>query len=265
MLRQFYILLIIVSFYSCRKEKNNIKETTNLNGSIISVPSPNLFDSTGVAFFSMQKYYSYKGSNFSLDSSKNYAYNNGVWSWYGRWSPIGVFGYTMDSAKVNGEKFNKYNAYFGAYSDGANSFFAPPRTYQLFGDSLHNIMYLNSYTDNTLLPSYNLTGCTFPDSASISSDLTLNLSSRTNALQTCVSILNNISDYQGQMTTVFLNQNDYDYIATFKKEKLQNWTLGVGNYYLVVTVLNWSKTTFRGNSIYFVSEHRYSKKIKLYN
>ena len=265
MLRKFFLLLILGSFFACKKEKNNANGCPNSNDSISNLSSPNLFDSTGHAFFNMQKFYSYKGSNYSLDSSKNYAYNNGSWSWYGRWNPIGVFGFRMDSAKVNGVKFNKYNAYLAAYSDGTNSFFEPPRTYQLFGDSLQNIMYLNSYTDNTLLPTYNLNGCNLPDSASINSDLTLKLQNRTNARQTCVSLLTNVGGWQSNLSTVFLSNNNFDNKALFKKEQLQNWPLGIGNYYLVVTLLNWSKTTFRGKSIYFVSEHRYSKKIKLYN
>lgn len=257
-----FVFLIAVVFYSCKKDS---KQCPCVNGnSLIDVPSPNIFDSTGFAFFSMKKYYSYKGSAYTLDFSNNYAHNNSMTCRYGNWSPISVWGYKMDSAKVNGVRFTRYYPYYAAFDDVYNSYFAPPRTYQFFGDSTQHLIYLNSYTDNTPLPEYDLTGCTFPDSANINNDLSLNISNRKNAMQTCISILPTIDSYQLNIATKTIKSNEY--FIVFEKERLQNTSfIGTGNFYIILTVFNWSKTTFRGKDIYFVSEHRYSKKIKLYN
>lgn len=258
----FWILVSIFLFIGCKKEKKEpIIYSGNGVGNFIVIP--NILDSAGMAFFAMKKYYSYNGSVFNFDNSNNTAYNNGVWATYDRYNNAVFLPNYMDSAKVNGVKFTGKFIFYGALVDTSNSYFASPRNYQLYADTNFYFKYVDSFIDNSPLPNYDLGGCSFPDSASINTDLVLSIGNRTNTMQTRVSILNSIYEYQNNL--VSKNLSKYDHLAIFKKEQLIDWPFGVGSFYIVVSVLNWSNTSFRGGKIYFVSEHRYTKKIKLYN
>lgn len=255
------LFFFALSFISCKKES-----TTGENCSCPSSGTPeqvnHMYNIVGNGFFVFNRFYSIDNNdNVVLDSCLSHA----TQSFAGQQYPgkaLGPVYYSADSAKVNGVRFigGYISAGYGVgYSDLTNTNFSPPRVCEYYGDSTK--MFVSyTYTDNTQLPQY-LGAASLPDSININNDYMLLVGERKNMMNTEVAIKQYLTDpsWAGFDTEIIST----DQFVTIPKQKLTD--LGPGYVYIRLNVRNWTTTIMKKQRFYFVSDHRYIKKIKLYN